>query len=87
MVKLLTVQKYILRRLLYDTAPSKEQVLVYWNSLYKLSPVDWNNKDKVKEFRLSLDLYSKSWSKLRYDEQGWVCEKINDYFSLCKVEE
>ena len=40
-------------------------------------PVNWQNKESIKLFKLACEHYSKSWEKLDYEQQGWVCEQIS----------
>jgi len=63
--------------LLYVTAPSKELVLNYWFDLQTFIPVNWNDKHSIKAFQNAQDKYAKTWSKLSYEDQGWVCEHIS----------
>lgn len=39
-------------------------------------PVNWNDKESIKLFKIECERYSKPWDKLSYEEQGWVCEQI-----------
>ena len=74
------------RRLLYVTAPSREEVLRLWFEIHKHIPVDWKDKDKIKAFKNSSDHYAKSWSRLNCDEQGWVCEQISNHHKNIRYE-
>ena len=60
-------------------APSAKLKLVitYWHDIQKTIPVDWNNKESITAFKNASDKYSKAWSKLSSEDQGWVCELIS----------
>jgi len=54
----------------------KEQVLTNWYEISKSMPVDWRDKESIKQFKQACERYSKPWDKLDYEEQGWVSEQI-----------
>jgi hypothetical protein len=54
----------------------KEEHLLLFKDLFKLSPIDWLDTKEVQYFRFMLDRCTKSYSKLNYEEQGWVSEQI-----------
>ena len=55
---------------------NKEQVLNNYYDIFKFIPVNWKNKESIFQFKIASEKYSKAWSKLLYDEQGWVSEQI-----------
>jgi hypothetical protein len=62
--------------LIYDNAFGREHILTSWYELVKLSPVNWKDKESIKRFRIASDAYAKTWSRLDYEEQGWISEQI-----------
>ena len=49
-----------------------------WFELQTKVPVDWTDKQSIKDFRITVDSYSKSWSRLSWSDQGWISERIEE---------
>ena len=45
--------------------------------MHSTIPVDWSSKESIKQFKTASEHYAKAWSKLSYEQQGWVCECIS----------
>lgn len=58
-------------------APSKEEVLNLYYELFRFIPVNWNDKESIKQFKLASDKYSKMYSRLDHTDQGWISEQLD----------
>lgn len=58
----------------------KHGVLELWHKINQFIPVNWDDKSSVNDFKKAVDYYAKSWSKLKSEEQGWVCEMISNQY-------
>lgn len=63
-------------------APSQEEVLNLYFELFDYLPVNWEDKESVKQFKLVSDTYSKKYGKLTFEKQGWISEEIKIKYLL-----
>lgn len=65
--------------------PTKDEILTLYFKLFDYLPINWEDKESIKQFKSVSDTYSKKYGRLTYEEQGWISEEIKIKYLLTAI--